>query len=93
MAYGRIQKMFKHRMYPGAAAPCLFVANCDWYELVRVDDVTGLPVIRYNENFEACKLVDLETCVRSNCVFWPHDPLNADSDLYTVIANKHGNFD
>ena len=76
-AYGVIQRMFTHRFWPQEDAPTKVVAVADWYEQVGVNPVNGLPLIRYQSNFNSCSLVFLEDCVPQNCSLFPTDPFIA----------------
>lgn len=102
-AYGKIKRMFKHSasMASDPAAPdrCLYLAECDWYEVLgqapedqdefhwyNIEDMT---TIRYNPNFDRCRLVDLETCIPRNCVFWPLNPLNGNPEGHFIVVYHH----
>ena len=72
-------------MFPGCdAAHVVVVADCDWYEDVATTKY--FTNVRYNANFDRCRLVRLSACRHRKFVLWPADPLNDhDGDTKTVI--------
>ena len=48
--------------------------ECDWYEQVGVNPLTGLTIVTYNPNWTGSRIVLLEKCFSKNCVFWPSNP-------------------
>lgn len=88
--YGRIKRMFVHPMYPGAPLEKKHVIlECDWYESVGTSRA-GLPLIKYNANFEACRVIALKDCSPVSCAFWPADPLNKginEEGTYEVVEH------
>ena len=87
-AYGRIRSMFLHTLPTGPqqSETRLFV-NCKWYEIADdVEAVSGLPVIRPNDNWEACSIVLLQDCRPVNVVCWPHNPDDESCPLLQVLC-------
>ena len=48
--------------------------ECDWYEQVDVNPLTGLTIIEYNPYWTGSRIVLLEKCLSKSCVFWPSNP-------------------
>ena len=48
--------------------------ECDWYEQIGVNPLTGLTIVKYNTNWIGSRIVLLEKCLSKNCVFWPSNP-------------------
>lgn len=79
-AYGKIQRLFQHAMYPGG--PASVIAECAWYS--EVEKTPSFTRIRYNPHWNRCRLVFLKNIAPVNVVFWPAvlDPAN--TDVYVV---------
>jgi hypothetical protein len=69
--YGRIQRMFVHRMHPGETSPEMVVVECDWYHATGTNQVNGLIQLERNHHFDSCRVKFLKDCVARNFVFWP----------------------
>lgn len=84
-AYGKIQRMFVHRMFDDESADSKVVIQADWYEHVGTNPVNGLPQVQFNPNFNACSLAFLDQCIPQNFMFGKSDPWNPNCDLFVVI--------
>jgi hypothetical protein len=88
-AYGVIQRMFLHKFWPADDAPEKVVAVADWYEVVGINPVNRLPLVKLQPHFNSCSLVFLEDCVPANCKLLPTDPFVAQSPTSTFDVIMH----
>ena len=88
-AYGIIQNMFTHALYPGG--PCDVVIECEWLELLGEDERAAdghLPQVRHNpaSNFNLrARYTFLRQCTNYNIVLLPHDPWDEQCSVYDVV--------
>ena len=59
--------------------------ECDWYEQVGVNSLTGLTIIKYNPYWTGSRIVLLEKCLSKNCVFWPSNPFTPENRKFKVF--------
>ena len=87
-AYGRIKRLFLHKLYPDEGAREEVVAECDWYDAVGTNPISGNVQISPNSNFDACRMVFIKNCQAHNCVYWPSSlPSRAPPTLFDVIMH------
>jgi hypothetical protein len=88
-AYGRIKRMFLHKLAPGTEAQV--VVECDWYEEMKhPHPVSKLPQVKLNPHFDACRFELLKNCLPENLVYWKTDPWSEEPDedqMYSVVRH------
>ena len=90
-AYGVIQRIFKHEMYPGGPVICLL--ECNWYPRVDLDAKSFNILVGSQPapGADGDRFVNVQNCYQLPIVLWPHDPLGLCSiddprrDLLEVI--------
>lgn len=90
-AYGRIQRIFEHRMYPSESddAPKGVFVECDWYMEESKDPITGLVKVKRNRAWdENQRVAFVEDCKPVNFVVWPADPFATAEDEEVENSDK-----
>ena len=76
-AYGQIQEMFVHEMYPGG--PSKVVLRVHWFTTAGTCPVSGNTRVFRNHPSHLnvdFKSTFMETCYQQPIAVWPYDPLN-----------------
>jgi hypothetical protein len=72
-AYGSIQQILTHPIYPGGQVKCLLLV--DWFHDCGVCPVSGNPLVDTTRISETT-LTFIDDCYQCPVAVWPHDPLN-----------------
>lgn len=87
VAYGQIQRVFTHSIYPGGRKEV--VVECEWLEPVL--DESGksfLPLVRRNPDYafnKCARFTFLRQCAAYNIMIVPHDPWDQSCELFDVV--------
>lgn len=87
-AYGIIERLFSHEMYPGG--PTHVVVEAVWYADKGVNAISKLPLVQQSADllFPNSRLSFLKECYPRPLAFWPNDPLHllhADDERRTYL--------
>ena len=93
--YGIIKQIFTHSMFPDG--PKDVFAECDWLINVPDDGVSWLPQVRKdpmrlsNAN-QRQRVILLRQCASYNIMVAPHDPWDANCDVFDVL-DRHRTYE
>jgi hypothetical protein len=91
IAYGRIQRILRHRLYRRADSPVRVFFEVEWFDTLPEVFAGEAPVVRANPGSEwnrSNRYEQAGAVLRQNFTFWPLDPHNATEDKFVVISRR-----
>lgn len=95
LAFGIIQNMYYHSLWPTTNEPRVLI-SCIWYQYYGINPANGLVQVRRHKRYdEDCSVCFLSDCVSIQSVLWPSHPFAStqeEKDEFMDVMLHHDPF-